>query len=85
MRLQEIFDLTLRSRSHEALPSTSCELCTCKVSSCYCQLFDPDLGVKVIGNVAQCPLHHVTYAHTKFEVITSKSLGGDAFILKYII
>ena len=26
-----------RSRSHEALPSTSCDLCTCKVWSCYCQ------------------------------------------------
>ena len=24
-----------RSRAHEALPSTSCDLCTCKVWSCY--------------------------------------------------
>ena len=29
-------------------------------------LFDPDLG----QNVAQCPLHHVTYAPTEFEVTT---------------
>ena len=36
-----------------------------------------DLGVKVTGNVAQCPLHHVTYAPTNFEVATSKGLGGD--------
>ena len=31
------------------------------------------------GNVAQCPLHHVTYAPTEFEVTTSKALGGEAF------
>ena len=31
MHLQEIFDLTPRSRSHEALPSTSYDLGTCKV------------------------------------------------------
>ena len=30
-------------------------------------------------NVAQCPLHHVTYAPTEFEVTTSKALGGEAF------
>ena len=29
-------------------------------------LFDLDLG----QNVAQCPLHHVTYAPTEFEVTT---------------
>ena len=34
MHLLEIFDLTL---AHEALPSTSCALCTCKVWSCYHQ------------------------------------------------
>ena len=28
---------------------------------------------------AQCPLHHVTYAPTEFEVTTSKALGGEAF------
>ena len=30
-------------------------------------------------NVAQCPLHHVTYAPTEFEVTTPKALGGEAF------
>ena len=35
-----------------------------------------DLGVKITGNVAQCPQHHVTYAPTEFEVTTSKALGG---------
>ena len=30
-----------------------------------------DLG-KVTQNVAQCSLHHVTIAHTAFEVTTSK-------------
>ena len=34
--------------------------------------FDHDLGVKVTGNVAQYPLHHVTFSATKFEVVTSK-------------
>ena len=38
-------------------------------------LFDLDLGVKVRQNVAQCPLHHVTYAHTEFKVTMSKGLG----------
>ena len=39
MHLQEIFDLPLilGSRSHKALPSTSCDLCNCKVWSCYGQ------------------------------------------------
>ena len=41
--------------------------------------FDLDLGVKVTRNVAQFPLHHVTYSPTKFEVATSNSLGGDTF------
>ena len=39
-------------------------------------LFGLDLWVKVTRNVAQCPLHHVPYAHTEFEVTTSKDLGG---------
>ena len=43
------------------------------------------LQVKVTRNVAQCPLHHVTYAPTEFEVTTSKALGGEAFTRKYII
>ena len=42
-------------------------------------LFDLDLQVKVTLNVAQCPLHHVTYAPTEFEVTMSKALGGEAF------
>ena len=33
---------------------------------------DLDPGVKVTGNVAQYPLHHVTFAPTKFKVATSK-------------
>ena len=41
--------------------------------------FDLDLGVKVTQNVAQYPLHHVTYLATKFEVATSNRLGGDTF------
>ena len=34
-------------------------------------LFDLYLGVKVTQNVAQYPLHYVTYLITKFEVATS--------------
>ena len=45
-------------------------------------LFDHDLLVNVTRNVATCPLHHVTYAPTEFEVTTSKGLGGDAFTRK---
>ena len=41
-----------------------------------------DLGVKVIGNDVQYPLHHVTYLGTKFEVATSNSLGGETFTRK---
>ena len=37
--------------------------------------FDLDLGVT--QNVAQYPLHHVTYSATKFEAATSNRLGGD--------
>ena len=47
-------------------------------------LFDLDLGVKVTQNVAQLPLHHVTYATAKFEVVVSNSLG-DAFTRKFIL
>ena len=32
------------------------------------------LGVKVTQNVAQYPLHHVTYAPAKFEVVMSVTL-----------
>ena len=45
-------------------------------------LFDLDLHIKVTLNVAQCPLHQVTYAPTEFEVTTSKALGGNAFTRK---
>ena len=48
-------------------------------------LFDIELQVRVTGNVAQCPLHHVTYAPTEFEVTTSKALGGEAFTRKFNI
>ena len=44
-----------------------------------------DLGVKVTQNVAQSPLHHVTYSATKFELATSNRLGGDTFTRKYNI
>ena len=47
--------------------------------------FDLDLGVKVTRNVAQYPLHHVTYSATKFAVATSNGLGGYTFTRKYII
>ena len=40
-------------------------------------IFDLDVGVKVIQNVAQY-LHHVTNAPGKFAVATSSNLGGDA-------
>ena len=40
-----------------------------------------DLDVKVIQNVAQYPLHHVTYVPAKFEVATSNSLGGDVYLI----
>ena len=40
---------------------------------------------KVTRNVAQYPLHHVTYSAIKFEVATSNRLGGDTFTRKYII
>ena len=46
---------------------------------------DLDLQGKVTRNVAQCPLHHVTYAPTEFEVTMSKALGGEAFTRKFNI
>ena len=48
-------------------------------------LFDLDLQVKVTLNVAQYPLHHVTYALTEFEATTSKALGGEGFTRKFNI
>ena len=75
------------------VPSTSCNLCTYRVWSYHTKrfrtrgiykkiqylTFNLDLGVKVIQNVAQYPLHHVTYSATKFEVATYNRLGGDTF------
>ena len=43
-------------------------------------VFDLDLGVKVTQDVAQYPLHHVTYVPAKCEV--AYGLGGDAFTRK---
>ena len=43
------------------------------------------LGVKVTQNVAQYPLHHVTFAAARFEVPMSNCLGEDAFTRKYIL
>ena len=45
---------------------------------------DFDLGFRVIRDVAQYPLHIVTYASAKFEVAMPNGLG-DAFIRKYSI
>ena len=81
------------------VPSTSCDLCTYRVWSYYVKsfrrrsiykniqylTFDLDLGVKVTQNVAQYPLHYVTYSATKFEVATSNRLGGDTITRKYNI
>ena len=85
MHLQE------RSRGHEALPSTSCDIMYLKslkllqpmVKEMHLQentSFDLDPKVIVTQNVAQCPLHHVTYA-----VTASNGLGGDAITRKYIL
>ena len=82
-----------------SVPSTSCDLCTYRDWSYYIKsfrrrsiykktqylTFDLDPGVKVTQNVAQYPLHHVTYPATKFEVARSNRLGGDTFTRKYII
>ena len=45
-------------------------------------IFDLDLGVT--QNIAQYPLHHVTYAPAKFEVTMSNGLGEDKFKRNYI-
>ena len=88
MNLQEktLFDLQGHTKCCP-VPSTLCELCTSKVLYCYIprlmriciykkiHYLTLTFWVKVTQNVAQCPLHHVTYAHTEFEVNTSKGLG----------
>ena len=48
-------------------------------------LFDLDLQAKVTLNIAQCPLHHVTYVPREFEITRSKALGGEAFTRKFNI
>ena len=48
-------------------------------------VFDLDFSIKVTHDVAKYPLHHVTYAHVKIEVATSKGLGRDALAIEYII
>ena len=90
-----LFDLDLGGQGHKKccpVPSTSCDLCTYRVLSYYVKrfrrsiykkiqylTFDLDLWVKGTQNLAQYPLHHVTYSATKFEVATSNRLGGDTF------
>ena len=81
------------------VPSTSYDICTSK--TCYVQQFRRrciykkihyltfqgfgDLVVKVTGNIAQYPLHHVTNATANFEIAVSNDLGGDAITRRYII
>ena len=74
--------LTLGSGSHKILPSTLDIMWPMYQQSLILlhpmfkekmhlqenTLFDFDLWVKVTHNVANCPLHHVTYAPTEFEV-----------------
>ena len=78
------------------VPYASCDLCTYRVWSYYVKSFRRrickkiqsltlTLKVKVTQNVAQYPLHHVTYPATKFEVAMSNRLGGDTFTRNYII
>ena len=96
---KKIHYLTLTSRSHEMLPSTFYIMWPMHQQSLILLhpmvkekmhlqeniLFDLDLCFKVTRNVAQCPLHHVTFAPTEFEVTTSKGLGEDAFTRKFNI
>ena len=48
-------------------------------------VFELELGIKVIQNIAQHPLHHVTEVPSMFYVATFKSLRVDAFTRQYII
>ena len=45
-------------------------------------LYELDLIVKVTQNFVQCPPNHMTYAHAKFEVATSNSLGEGGLTRK---
>ena len=86
--------LTFGARSHEMLPSTlditwpmhqqSVILLHPTVKE-KMHLQENTLFDRVAWNVAQCPLHHVTYAPTEFEVTKSKGSRGDAFTRKFII
>ena len=76
------------SRSHEALLSTSCALCTLYLQSLkllrlmVTKIHYLTLKVKVTQGHSR---HHVTYAPAKFDVATAHGLGEDAFTRKYII
>ena len=98
MHLQEntLFDLQGHTKCCQ-VPWTLCDLCTSKVLYCYIPLLRRrciykkihystlTFWVKVTRNVAQCPLHHVTYAHIQLEVTTSKGLGREVFTRKFNI
>ena len=91
-----LFDLDPIVKKSCQVLSTSCDRCTSSLILLHSTvrqkmhlhentLFDRDLRVKVKRNVAQLPLHHVTYKPTYFEVTTSKGLGGDPFKRKFNI
>ena len=90
-----LFDLLLTwgegHTKRSSVHSTSSDLSTCIVCRCCVQQFGRrciykkihymtfELGVIVLQNITQYPLHHVTYAATKFEVATSNGLTGGTF------
>ena len=45
-------------------------------------VFDLDLGIKATLNIAQYPLQHVTYAHSRFEVAMSNLRFRSRYIYK---
>ena len=95
MHLQEniLFDPWPWCQDHtkcNPVPSTSFDLCSCKVWSCYVKWLRRRCIYKKIHYLtlgsrshkmlpSKYPLHHVNYAATKFEVATSNRLGGDIF------
>ena len=106
MHLQEntLFDLCPWpwGRGHTkccSVPSTSCDLCTCKVWSCYVQWFRRrciqkkftlfDLWHWTLGqrhrNVPQYPLRPCNLCNCKVWSCYIQGRGGDAFTSKYII
>ena len=94
---KKIHSLTLTLVSHETLPSTLYIMWPMHLQSLkrfrrryiykkiHYLTLGHDLGVEVSWNIAQYPLHYVTFATAKFEVAMSNSLWGDAFSRKYII